>query len=60
MIEEESAELLKKVVGEKKPEDVWNQLYRLNIFAANLGLLRAPNDEYPVRKVVGKPREERG
>jgi hypothetical protein len=57
MSDEEPTEILKKVVGEKKPIDVWSELYRLNIFAANLGLLRAPSDGYPVRKVVGKPRE---
>ena len=56
MIDEKSAEPLKKVVGEKKPSDVWSELYRLNTFAANLGLLRAANDGYPIRKVVGKPR----
>jgi hypothetical protein len=47
---------LKRVVGKKKPGDIWNELYRLNTFAANLGLLRPANDGYPIRKVVGKPR----
>jgi hypothetical protein len=56
MIYQKSAEPLKKVVGKKKPDDVWNELYRLNTFAANLGLLRSANDGYPIRKVVGKPR----
>jgi hypothetical protein len=56
MTDLKSGELLKKVVGKKKPSDVWNELYRLNAFAANLGLLRSPNDGYPIRKVVGKPR----
>ncbi|MEY2495863.1 MAG: hypothetical protein QOJ45_2355 [Verrucomicrobiota bacterium] len=51
-----SVERLKKVVGKKKKGDVWNELYRLNTFAANLGLLRAADDGYPVRKTVGKPR----
>lgn len=56
MTDETSPELLKKVVGKKKPLDVWSELYRLNTFAANLGLLPAANDGYPLRKVVGKPR----
>ena len=56
MIYEKSAEPLKKVVGKKKPDDVWNELYRLNTFAANLGLLRSANDGYPIRRIVGKPR----
>lgn len=50
-----SAELPKKVVGKRKRMDVWDELYRLNSFAANLGLRDAANDGYPVRKVVGKP-----
>jgi hypothetical protein len=41
MTKDESAEPLKKVVGKKKPSDVWSELYRLNTFAANLGLHRA-------------------
>ena len=53
---QKSTELLKKVVGRKKPGDMWDELYRLNAFAANLGLLREANDGYPIRKVVGKPR----
>ena len=56
MIDKKSAEPLKKVVGKKKPSDVWDELYRLNTFAANLGLLHAANDGYLIRKVVGKPR----
>lgn len=56
MINEDSAEPLKKVVGEKKPIDVWDELYRLNTFTENLGLFRVSNDGYPLRKVVGKPR----
>jgi hypothetical protein len=56
MTDEESAKPLKKVVGAKKPSDVWSELYRLNTFASNLGLLRAANDAYPPKKVVGKPR----
>jgi hypothetical protein len=56
MTDEESAEPFKKVVGTKKPRDVWSELYRLNTFAANLGLLRAANDGYPPKKVVGKLR----
>lgn len=55
-MDHQRGELLKKVVGKKKPRDIWDQLYQLNIFAANLGLFRAANDGYPVRKVVGKPR----
>jgi hypothetical protein len=55
MIDEKSAESVKKVVGKKKPDDVWNELYRLNTFAANLGLFRSANDGYPPKKVVGKP-----
>lgn len=57
---ESSPALLKKVVGKKKPIDVWSELYRLNTFAANLDLRRAANDGYPVRKTVGKPRPIRG
>ena len=49
-------EHLKKVVGKEKPRDIWDQLYQLNTFAANLGLRRAAIDGYPIRKVVGKPR----
>jgi hypothetical protein len=56
MIDEGSAKPLKKVVGEKKPSDVWSELYRLNTFAANLGLLRSANDGYPPKKIVGKLR----
>jgi len=56
MPDRESAEHLKKVVGKKKRGDVWNEIYQLNIFAANLGLFRAANDGYPIRKIVGKPR----
>ncbi|MEY2497709.1 MAG: hypothetical protein QOD12_1265 [Verrucomicrobiota bacterium] len=56
MANQESAEHLKKVVGKKRRDNVWNELYQLNIFAANLGLLRAADDGYPIRKVVGKPR----
>jgi hypothetical protein len=55
-MDHQRGELLKKVVGRKKRGDIWDQLYQLNLFAANLGLLRAANDGYPVRKVVGKPR----
>jgi hypothetical protein len=57
---EQPTEFLKKIVGEQKSESVWAQLYRLNLFAANLGLQRAADDNYPVRKVVGKPRPRRG
>ncbi len=60
MVEEDSTEPLKKVVGKKKPCDIWSELYRLNIFATNLGLLGEPNDGYTVRKVVGKPRQSEG
>jgi hypothetical protein len=52
-----SEELIKKCVGKKRVADVWERLYRLNRFAAKLGLLRSADDGYPVRKVVGKPRE---
>src|ERR1700686_2417631 len=55
MSEKEPAEPLKKVVGKKAPSDVWSELYRLNTFAANLGLLRAANDGYPPRKNCWKP-----
>ena len=55
-----STELVKKVVGKKKLESVWAELYRLNTFAANLGLRRAADDGYPVRRTVGKPRPSRG
>ena len=57
MSEQGSIERLKKVAGKKKgDDDVWTQLYRLNTFAANLGLLLKADDGYPVRKTVGKPR----
>lgn len=57
-MDHERDELLKKVVGREKTKtrDIWDKLYQLNVFAANLGLLRAANDGYPIRKVVGKPR----
>ena len=54
MTDEKSAEPLKKVVGKKKSIDVWSELYRLNNFAANLGLHGAANDGYPPKKTVGK------
>jgi hypothetical protein len=60
MSDEKFAQSPKKVVGKKKPSDVWSDLYRLNTFAANLGLFRAENDGYPIRKIVGKPRASRG
>lgn len=53
---EASGEILKKVVGRKKPTDVWDELYRLNVFAAKLKLFASADDGYPVRKTVGKPR----
>ena len=56
MTDHKSGELLKKVVGKKKPGNVWDELYRLNTFAANLGLLHSANDGHPIRKIVGKPR----
>lgn len=49
-------EVLKKVVGKKKRTDVWDELYRLNVFAAKLKLWPSADDGYPVRKTVGKPR----
>ena len=55
MTNQSSTGHLKKVVGKKKPGDVWNELYQLNAFAAKLGLLPA-NDGYAPKKVVGKPR----
>ena len=57
MPEQESANHPKKVVGKKRRDDVWNELYQLNIFAANLGLLRAADDGYPPKKVVGRRSE---
>ena len=60
MTNDESAEHLKKVVGKKKPGDVWDELYRLNTFAANLGLFRAANDGYSPKKTVGKLPERAG
>jgi hypothetical protein len=54
-----SVHLFKKIVGKKKSTDVWDELYRLNSFAVNLGLQHAANDGYPVRKIVGKPRPRR-
>jgi hypothetical protein len=56
MIDQKPDRHLKKVVGKKKSGDLWDELYRLNTFAANLGLLRPANDGYSIRKVVGKPR----
>ncbi|PYJ85729.1 MAG: hypothetical protein DME70_09155 [Verrucomicrobia bacterium] len=60
MADKQTSERLTKIVGRKKTETVWAKLYRLNEFATNLGLDRAANDGYPVRKVVGKPRPRRG
>jgi hypothetical protein len=57
MIDQRSGEIVKKVVGEKKHTDVWDELYRLNVFAAKLGLLRSTDNGHPLRKVVGKPRQ---
>ncbi len=56
MPDKQSTDLPRKVVGKKKLESVWAELYRLNTFADNLGLQRAADDSYPPRKVVGKPR----
>ena len=53
---EATGEIFKKIIGKKKDADVWDQLYRLNVFAAKLKLLPSADDGYPVRKVVGKPR----
>ena len=39
---------LKKILGQKKPENVWAQLYRLNQFATKLGL--HVDDGYPPKK----------
>ena len=55
MVDKRSGEPLKKVVGKKKPQSVWLELYRLNTFADNLGLSPA-DDGYQPRKVVGKVR----
>jgi len=60
MPDKQSTDLPRKVVGKKKHESVWAELYRLNTFAENLGLQRAANDGYPVRRIVGKPRSRRG
>jgi hypothetical protein len=60
MVDKRSGEPLKKVVGKKKPQSVWLELYRLNTFADNLGLRHAADDGYPVRRIVGKPRSQRG
>lgn len=60
MSDEKPAQSQKKVVGRKKPSDIWSDLYRLNTFAANLGLFRVANDGYPIRKIVGKPRASGG
>ena len=54
---EDDFKKLKKVVGKKRPADVWDRLYQLNKFTAKLGLMRAACDGYAVRKVVGKPRQ---
>jgi hypothetical protein len=48
-------ELIKKQVGRIRG-DVWDRLYRLNRFVEKLPRPQRLNDEYPVRKVVGKPR----
>jgi hypothetical protein len=56
MIDEKSDEPVKKVVGKKKPSDVWAELYRLNTLAADLGLHRWVSDGYPAQKTVGKLR----
>ena len=48
-------ELIKKQVGRTR-DDVWDRLYHLNRFMAKLPRPQRPDDGYPVRKVVGKPR----
>lgn len=50
MADKESAGPLKRVVGKMKPKDVWDELYRLNTFAANLGLLRGTMMDTPYEK----------
>jgi hypothetical protein len=54
MINENSVEHLAKIIGQKKPGDVWDELHQLNALAASLELLlRAVNDGYPAKKTVG-------
>jgi hypothetical protein len=54
MPDKQTTERLKKVVGSKKPESVWAELYRLNRLATTLGL--QVDDGYPPKKIVGKRR----
>jgi hypothetical protein len=49
-----SEELVKKSVGKERDVDVWDRLYRLNSFAAKLGLLRSADDGYPRTKSCWK------
>lgn len=56
-MEDGGSKKIKKVVGKKRPADVWDRLYQLNKFTSKLGLMRAGCDGYAVRKVVGKPRQ---
>lgn len=55
-----SSEIIKKVVGRKKPADVWDRLDQLNKFASKLKQPGTTDDGHPVRKTVGKPRPGSG
>jgi len=48
-----TGELFKKIVGRKKNEDVWDELYRLNRFVEKLPRPRSSSDGEIVKKVVG-------
>jgi hypothetical protein len=50
------SEVIKKSVGKKKREDVWDELYRLNKFVAKFPRSHVAKDGNSVRKIVGKPR----
>ena len=48
-------ERIKKQVGRIR-DDVWDRLYRLNLFAAKFPRPQSADDGHAVRKVVGKAR----
>ncbi len=56
MRDSEQSEKIKKIVGEKKPGDVWDEIYRLNQFVAKIVPREADDHGHAVRKIVGKPR----
>jgi hypothetical protein len=47
-------EPIKRTVGKKREEDVWDKLYRLNQFMATLPNESPEEHGHSIRKVVGK------